>query len=619
LGACRAGRGDRRRELAEQDTKEGPDLTNSYTGAVPPFAARLALVLVGLAWVLPFLSPNFREPISSFYGEATAAVIGLAAFACLLSRSLWAGIELPRSSLVFLGFAGLILLHILLGHSVYLQQNLLAILYLLWATALAMLAWRLKQVFGMETVVAALSWFVVAGTLLNASIGLMQFWGVQSPLSPYVLAQIYGRIYANTGQPNHLANYLCLGLASLAYLYGVRRLALPLALAAAAPLLLVLTASGSRSVWLYLIALVILGVVLQRLRPQPAASRILGFGIACVGGFLATQWFAEFLLPTTAFPVETVRARLGTEGMQSANRMRLWYETWRMFLDAPFFGVGFRQFAWQHFLLNAQLPAPRTESAITDHAHNLVFHTMAEFGIAGLAVLCAGLASLLLAMRRQEPTAHLWWLCAVLAILGIHSMLEYPLWYAYFLGIAAVALGVSETAALQVGDRSRGRLLLVPMLLLGCLAVANVYQDYRTLQSLHRIQPHPSGAAAESGESTAAVLLELQQHSLFAPFVELALSRLMVLNREQIDDKLAFNGLVMRFAPSADVVYRQAILLALKGEQEAARTQWDLAEANYPSDRGGVIRVMESMAAGGEKGVADLIQYTTAGSAKESK
>jgi hypothetical protein len=61
--------------------------------------------------------------------------------------------------------------------------------------------------------------------------------------------------------------------------------------------------------------------------------------------------------------------------------------------------------------------------------------------------------------------------------------------------------------------------------------------------------------------------------------VELALSRLMVLNREQIDDKLAFNGLVMDFAPSADAVYRQAILLALKGEQEAARTQWDLAEA----------------------------------------
>ena len=129
-------------------TWKGPDLTNLYTGAATPFAARLALVLVGLGWVLPFLSPNFREPISSFYGEATAAVIGLAAFACLPSRSLWAGIELPRSSLVFLGFAGLILLHMLLGRSVYLQQNMLAVLYLLWATALAMLAWRLKQMLG---------------------------------------------------------------------------------------------------------------------------------------------------------------------------------------------------------------------------------------------------------------------------------------------------------------------------------------------------------------------------------------------------------------------------------------------------------------------------------------
>jgi hypothetical protein len=133
-------------------------------------------------------------------------------------------------------------------------------------------------------------------------------------------------------------------------------------------------------------------------------------------------------------------------------------------------------------------------------------------------------------------------------------------------------------------------LLLLPMLLLGGMAATNVYRDYRTFQSLYRIQPHPSGAAAQSGGSTAAVLLELQQHSLFAPFVELALSRLVVLNREQIDDKLAFNGLVMRFAPSADVAYRQAIVLALKGEQEAARAQWDLAEANHPSDRGGVIR-----------------------------
>jgi hypothetical protein len=151
-------------------------------------------------------------------------------------------------------------------------------------------------------------------------------------------------------------------------------------------------------------------------------------------------------------------------------------------------------------------------------------------------------------------------------------MLEYPLWYACFLGIAVVALGVSETVALQVGDCGRGRLLPVTMLFLAGMAAAAAYQDLGTLQSLHRIRPQPSGAAAQSGGSTQAVLLELRQHSLFVPFVELVLSRPMVLNREQFDDKPAFIGLVMRIAPSADVVYRQSILLALKGEQAGRGT-----------------------------------------------
>lgn len=598
--------------------KKGHPLTSSNPGIASPFAAKLALALVGLAWVLPFLSPNFREPIASFYGEATAVIVGLAAFTCLISRSLWAGIELPRASLMFLGFAALILVHVFLGRAAYFEQNLLAVLYLLWATVMAMLAWRLRQVLGLETLVTVLSCFVLAGALVSAAIGLIQLWGVQSTVSQYVLPQIHGRIYANTGQPNHLANYLCLGLASAAYLYSKRRLALPLAIVAAAPLLLVLTVSGSRSAGFYLAALVLGALALRVMRPSPAGSRILGFVVFALAGFVAMQWLAEFVLPTAALRVETVAARVGDQGVFSSIRLRLWHEAWLMFLDQPFAGVGFRQFPWQHFLLNPQLPPPRIEDAINDHAHNLLLHTMAEFGIAGVVILIAGIAVWLRGLRRQEADANLWWLCAVLAILGIHSMLEYPLWYAYFLGIAAVAFGASESAAVKVGDRSRGRLVLVLMLGLGWMSVANIYQDYRVLQALHRIEPQPSGAEARNGESTAAVLLDLQQHSLFSPFVELALSRLMVLNREQLEDKLAFNGLVMRFAPAADVAYRQAILLALDGKQDAAKAQWDLSVANYPAGSVWAIRVMKSLAAGGEAGVSDLINYATAISAKES-
>ncbi|MBI3529773.1 MAG: O-antigen ligase C-terminal domain-containing protein [Betaproteobacteria bacterium] len=590
-------------------------MTISNLSAFDAWRARLALTLIGLAWVLPFQSPNFFEPISSFYGEAAAVVLGLAAVTCLYGRFAWPVIQLPRSSLVFLGFAALILLHVALGRTVYPQQNLLAILYLIWAMALASLAWRLREIFGLERLVTVLSWFTLAGALVSAAIGLGQLWGISSLLQPFMLPPVTGRIYANTGQPNHLANYLCMGIASLIFLYGSARVRLAIALVVTMPLLIVLMVSGSRSIWLFLAALVILAGLHRVLRPSPGASRILLLSIAAFAGFLLAQWFAGILVDTSSTSVQAVGARMRSEGMLSPVRFRLWQEAWLMFCDAPLFGQGFRQFPWQHFLLNGQLPPPRAEDVINDNAHNLLLHTMAEFGVAGVAVLLAGIALWLRSVLRNEFSASMWWVLSLAAILSIHSMLEYPLWYAYFLGTAAVVSGASESAATTIGKRTGGRMVPVLVLLLGWIAVANIYQDYRTLQSVHRV---PQRDAAAQTRSPAAVLLELQQHSLFAPFVELALARTIVLDREQIESKFTLNDAVMHFAPAPDVVYRQAVLLALDGQEDAARTQWDLAVANYPGERARIAKVLENVASR-ESNAVGLAAYVKMQRVKETK
>src|SRR5258708_14532333 len=186
----------------------------------PMLPARIALALLGLACVLPFLSPAFQAPIATFYGEAVAFALGLAAVALMVTRSLWTDARLPRIGLMFLGFAMLMVLQIVLGKSIYGQLNLLGALYVLWAAALAMLANRLVQVFGAATFAAALAWFLVAGTLTSALIGLIQLFGVHTPLAPLMLPQLHGRIYANTGQPNPLPSYLCTGLASAGFPLG---------------------------------------------------------------------------------------------------------------------------------------------------------------------------------------------------------------------------------------------------------------------------------------------------------------------------------------------------------------------------------------------------------------
>lgn len=569
----------------------------------------LAVGLAGLAWVLPFLSPNFREPIATFYGEAVAFALGLAAIACLLFRPLWDGLALPRASLVLLGFVLLLAAQLALGKYSYPQLHLLGALYLLWAAALALLGSRLARVMGAQSFAATLSWFALAGAAISALVGLMQLWGVQTPFAPLVLPQIHDRIYANTGQPNHLASQVCIGLISLGYLWATRRLSAAPAVLLALLLLAALTVCGSRAVWAYLPGLALLAGAKYFLGPDHSSKRLLIFAISAMLGLIVVQWLYGYVAASGTITADTVAQRLRDSGLGSPVRLRFWHEAWLMFLQAPILGVGFKQFAWNSFLLAVAVPGTVLDHGVIDHAHNLVFQIGAEFGIAGLLLLVAGLIWWMRGLRGVPWTPELWWTLSILAVLGLHSMLEYPLWYAYFLGIAAVAMGAAESAAMPVGNRRGGRLILAMVVVLGVLSFANVYRDYRTLQSLRGLQAQQSRSAPESGDESIRILLGLQGQSLFAPYVELALVRRMLLSPERLQDKLLLNSRVMRFLPANDLAYRQAILLAMSGDAEAARSQWDLAVENYPRDRDGVVALLRGLAAGGTPGLEQLLQH----------
>jgi O-antigen ligase len=599
-----------RRELFVQ--RQGVLLTYITATGQRNLPAKLALFLLGLAWTLPFFSPVFREPVASFYGEAVAFGLGLCAIACMLVPPLWDGIRLPRAGLMFLGFALVMVLQMALGKAVYPQLNLLGALYVLWAAGLALLAFRLRQVLGIERVVQALCWFLLAGSLLSAAIGAIQLLGVTTPLAPLIVPQLHGRIYANTGQPNHLASYLCLGLASAGYLLGTRRISPGLAALVLLTTLPVLASSGSRAVWFYATAFVVLAGLLRWRRPGAESTRIFLFSLAIPAGLLLFLVLLHPLLPLTNLPVETIASNVQNKGLSSAVRLRFWEGSWLMLTGSPLIGVGFKQFAWNYFTLAASVPGLTTEEGVIDHAHNVVVQVGAELGVAGLLVLLGGLAWWFWAQHRERPDPQRWWILAALWVLGLHSMLEYPLWYAYFLGIAAVLLGLGETSALPVGNARSGRVVFAAAVLLGVMAFSNVYRDYRTLQGIQR---PPQDASAGSAVGT---LLDLQGHSLFAPFIELALARKMLLNTERLQDKIVLNARVLRYLPTNDIAYRQPILLAMAGDMEGMRAYWDMAAANYPNDRIGAVGFLRRLAQT-EPGVKELLRYAEQVNQEQSK
>ena len=252
-----------------------------------------------------------------------------------------------------------------------------------------------------------------------------------------------------------------------------------------------------------------------------------------------------------------------------------------MFTQFPILGVGFGQFAWHHFELLPLLRAGNI-TGLYNNAHNLVFQLAAEAGIAGLLALFVPFGIWFYGLRRVQPSASHWWGYAALGVLATHSMLEYPLWYTYFLAIAAVLLGAFDETRYHPRLHKAGRALLAAILLMGVVLLMQMHSSYRILKDTVAITLGSENASARIRDG----LIEVQQHGLLlSPFAAPFIFDYTDVNTDHIKQKLALGSNVIRFIPSAVSVYRQAYLLAQDGQLDQSRQLLEQAIWSYPDNR----------------------------------
>lgn len=544
----------------------------------------LALTSLACLFVWPFLVWDHTLPIGGFYSEWSAVAWGLGsllvAFTFTPTRYAF-----PLLGLLPLGACLWLLVQVLAGLALYPSTYLLSCLVLLWATALMVASRSVASHLGARPTAIVLAWMIVVGGTLNTLASVLQHWEIHTFLDRVVVSDRgASTAFGNMGQNNHLADYLGLGLASLLYLQGYAGLRKKYVALLGTWLLFGLSLTGSRSAWLYLFALAALAIVWWRRSPGQQSSVITVLALSGLPLFLALQ----FLLPKLPATVtSTAMERLShSDGL--VVRLPLWRHAWDMFTSHPLLGVGYQNFAWHNFLLTArdasQGPiAAEFRTGVFTQAHNLPLQWMAEWGVGGLALTLFTLYWLITRFRRF-CTPEQWWGWGILSILGIHSLLEYPLDYTFFLGVFMVVAGLIEdrpVSKLSLPPRG-GRLLALIVLIGACSILAIMQHEYHFLQKAYAYDPtrNPTYSRSQMGED----LRRANASGFFDPQAELYFALLPVETaRPQIwPILLHFNTRNSHRSPSADLIYRQALLLSLNGQTSAASSLLQDAYRVFP-------------------------------------
>ncbi|MDO9283108.1 MAG: Wzy polymerase domain-containing protein [Methylotenera sp.] len=545
-------------------------------------------MFIGLMFLLPFVVLYHHLPIPSFYGEWVAATLGLLAMLPLLRKASWQSFQVPQIALIFLGLAAIISMQWMLGMLHSNQYALLVLSYVVWAFFLVILGGYLRRELGWEKVAITLAWFIVIGGLINVGIVGLQY-AVQQGLTIPFITKVQG--YGAITQRNHVANYTSLALASLIYLYAKERFSLKAFTLLCALFLVMLSFTGSRSSWLYLIAFTVLAVILQaNAMKQRMGSKnirsLLRASLLLIPAFILAQLFVYFAFPDGLIELPSERLLEQAAATNTSLRLQFWYDSWRMFLQSPWLGVGTGAMRGQSFLL-LDAPTAMASGRVFEHSHNLFLHLLAEMGIGAFLIVLAGVIAWLLNFKWRELSLETWWLLALLAVLGIHSMLEYPLWYTYFLGIAAVLLGAGEekltTIKLPNIGQFMGRTVLALVLVfgvvnLGSMAVANIKLESWLLHGMQgkiKKKDQPDFYQA---------LAWVHKNSMLAPYAELMYAHTITPNAAGLNEKLWVSQSALSFIPMRKVAYRYVLFLKLKGNQAAAVKQLNRTMIAFPGD-----------------------------------
>ena len=520
------------------------------------FFILLSDIFILLAWLLPI---HYR-PWVTYTGELFA-FLSLFALAAIYLKD---KIKLPVLSLPLLLLAIIPLIQYLAGELFFFDKALTSTLFIFGFWLSIVIGYNLSvEKIEREEVFTGLSYvFLMAGTATGL-IAICQWTNLDAYLPGMVNIQGNTRPFANFAQPNNMATFLFMSLMACLYLYEKKKIQTKWIAACALPIVIGVALSQSRTSWVACLCILVY-LAYQQYR-----------GFIRLKWYWAITWFVLFVGLIVISPVLSQLLAQATDAqiVQSRDvvqratgdmsRLAIWEQMLHAIADRPWFGYGWNQTSVAYTLVSDHFQGP----VWIRSAHNFILDFILWNGlIIGLPFLAY------LGYWGYQLNKHVNSVESVIGILMIgavliHSMLEFPQYYAYFLLPVGFIIGLVQSQ--QSGIKT---ITLSPNYMRAAYAVSLVLlilivRDYSVMvPKLNQSMRYEQTPEKITNQDQIYLLEEFNRRIAW-----IRMNPYSKVNAEQLED---IREMVLNYPTKYDLI-KYAKVLAFNGyEQEARHQLW---------------------------------------------
>lgn len=512
------------------------------------------LSCMALMLALAFVVPNHYLPWNSFHAEVLAALA--VAIPCLwMSLLTKQRAKVYTSTLIVVGALGVALVQFACGLVPLFGTFWLTMAYLVGL----LLALQIGEIWEKERPGQLLEFLALAliiAALLSLPIEVIQWLDLPVHSDFLMLAPDIRRPIANIAQPNLLADLYLLSIVGVSWLHANRRLPGTAAMVLIAVFLAGTALTGSRAAWVNVGVLLLFCTLLK---PKPSSAFQSKAAVFMAVLFMACVVTAPLLQEQLL----NIGGRDAPQYSTASAYSRL--SVWKMMFAAtwlsPWWGYGWGQVIKVNFVFEDALGVER---GLFGYSHNIFLDLILCNGYPIGLLFIGGLLWWAWRVMRMERDLPQWHVQAMVAILAVHSLVEFPLYYTYFLLPVGLLLGSVQPYA---GGRSYGsvpKLAGFVVLLAGVLVLAITVKEYLAIErSFYALRYESRGMVTSLSSSPPKVfaLTHMAEHLRFArsaPDPAATQSQF-----ETMED-------VVRVTPGAYIMYKLAKNYGLAGNRDKA-------------------------------------------------